>query len=137
MNPSPALRQAAQATVDGLMQELKGARAVVIATEDGFELAGRMDSDAQVARLSALASSLAALGALAGEESNLGACDNVTIEAAQGHLVMMQARHVEVNLILSVVTSREALIGQVLYLAKRAVRDLRQAGEGGPARAGH
>lgn len=127
MNLSPALQQAAQAAVDRLMQELKGVRAVVIATEDGFELAGRMENSAQVARLSALASSLAALGALAGEESNLGACDNVIIEAAQGHLVMVQARHAEADLIISVVTSREAIMGQVLYLSKLVAKSLRQA----------
>ena len=127
MNPSPALQQAAHAAVDRLMHELKGVRAVVIATEDGFELAGRMENNTQVARLSALASSLAALGALAGEESSLGPCDNVTIEAAQGHLVMVQARHAEVDLIISVVTSREAIIGQVLYLSKRVAQSLRRA----------
>ncbi|RYY91843.1 MAG: hypothetical protein EOO24_30430 [Comamonadaceae bacterium] len=126
MTVSAALQQAAQAAVDQLMSELRGVRAVVIATEDGFELAGRMENNAQVARLAALASSLAALGALAGEESNLGACDNVTIEAAQGHLVMVQARHAEVDLIVSVVTSRDAIIGQVLYLSKRVAAGLRQ-----------
>ena len=126
MNVSPALQQAAQAAVNRLMTELKGVRAVVIATEDGFELAGRMENNAQVARLSALASSLAALGALAGEESNLGACDNVIIEAAHGHLVLVQARHAEVDLIVSVITSREAIIGQVLYLSKLVAKSLRQ-----------
>lgn len=127
MNVSPALKHAAQVVVDRLMHELKGVRAVVIATEDGFELAGRMENNAQVARLSALASSLAALGALAGEESSLGACDNVIIEAAHGHLVMVQARHAEVDLIISVITSREAIIGQVLYLSKLAAKNLKNA----------
>ncbi|WP_225783772.1 roadblock/LC7 domain-containing protein [Xenophilus sp. Marseille-Q4582] len=128
MNVSPALQQAAQAAVDRLMRELKGVRAVVIASEDGFELAGRMENSAQVARLSALASSLAALGALAGEESSLGACDNVTIEAAHGHLVMVRARHPEIDLIISVVTSREAIIGQVLYMSKLSARQLGSQG---------
>lgn len=127
MNISPALQKAAQGAVDHLMRELKGVKAVVIATEDGFELAGRMENNAQIARLSALASSLAALGALAGEESQLGACDNVTIEAAHGHLVMVQARHAEVDLIISVVTGRDAIIGQVLYLGKLVAKALRQA----------
>lgn len=127
MNLSPTLKKAAQAAVDRLMNNLKGVRAVVIATEDGFELAGRMENNAQIARLSALASSLAALGALAGEESRLGACDNVTIEAAEGHLVMVQVRHAEIGLIVSVVTSREAIIGQVLYMSKSVAKGLRQA----------
>lgn len=127
MNFSPRIKAAADAAVDRLMRELKGVKAVVIATEDGFELAGRVENNAQVSRLSALASSLAALGALAGEESHLGACDNVTIEAAHGHLVMVQARHDEIDLIVSVVTGRDAIIGQVLYLTKQVARSLRSA----------
>lgn len=127
MNFSPRIKAAADAAVDRLMRELKGVKAVVIATEDGFELAGRVENNAQVSRLSALASSLAALGALAGEESHLGACDNVTIEAAHGHLVMVQARHDEIDLIVSVVTGRDAIIGQVLYLTKQVARSLRNA----------
>ncbi|MBS0426801.1 MAG: roadblock/LC7 domain-containing protein [Proteobacteria bacterium] len=127
MNFSPRIKAAADAAVDHLMRELKGVKAVVIATEDGFELAGRVENNAQVSRLSALASSLAALGALAGEESHLGACDNVTIEAAHGHLVMVQARHDEIDLIVSVVTGRDAIIGQVLYLTKQVARSLRSA----------
>lgn len=127
MNLSLSLQQAAQAAVERLMGELQGVKAAVIATEDGFELAARMENTARVARLSALASSLAALGALAGEESELGICDNVSIEAANGHLVMVQARHHEANLIISLVTGREAVLGQVLYLAKLVARQLRAA----------
>jgi uncharacterized protein len=127
MNFPPRVKAAADAAVERLMRELKGVKAVVIATEDGFELSARVENDAQVARLSALASSLAALGALAGEESHLGACDNVTIEARHGHLVMVQARHDEIDLIVSVVTGRDAIIGQVLYLTKQVARTLREA----------
>lgn len=127
MNISPHLHAVAQATVDGLMREVKGIRAVVVSTEDGFEVTGRIENTAKVAQLSAVASSLAALGSLSGEESNLGACSSVTVEAANGHVVMVQARHREVDLILSVVAGRDAVIGQVLYFAKQAARTLAQA----------
>ncbi|BEP53589.1 hypothetical protein GmRootV118_08330 [Variovorax sp. V118] len=109
------------------MREIKGVKAVVISTEDGLELAARVENTAQVARLSAIASSLAALGAVASEESQLGHCDNVAIEATHGHILMLQARHPEMTLIVSVVTSREAIIGQVLYFAKQATQLLQHA----------
>lgn len=118
------LQQAARCAVDSLMADLVGVRAVVIATEDGFELAGRMDDSAQIARLSAVASSLSALGVLAGEENHLGACDNVTVQAQHGHLVMVQVRHPVADLILSVTTNREAILGQVLYRTKMEARRL-------------
>ncbi|PIF74251.1 hypothetical protein CLU95_1372 [Variovorax sp. 54] len=127
MNITPRIRLAAESAIDTLMREIKGVKAVVISTEDGLELAARVENTAQVARLSAIASSLAALGAVAGEESQLGHCDNVTIEATHGHILMLQARHPEMTLIVSVVTGREAIIGQVLYFAKQATQLLQHA----------
>ncbi|MFM9926600.1 roadblock/LC7 domain-containing protein [Variovorax sp. H27-G14] len=127
MTFSPHIKLAAESAIDTLMREIKGVKAVVISTEDGLELAARVENTAQVSRLSAIASSLAALGAVAGEESNLGDCDNVTIEATHGHILMLQARHPEVTLIVSVVTSKDAIIGQVLYFAKQATLSLQQA----------
>ena len=127
MNITPDIKLAAESAIDTLMREIKGVKAVVISTEDGLALAARVENTAQVARLSAIASSLAALGAVAGEESSLGDCDNVVIEATHGHILMLQARHPEVTLIVSVVTGRDAIIGQVLYFAKQATLALQQA----------
>lgn len=127
MQITPRIKLAAESVIDTLMREIKGVKAVVISTEDGMELAARVENTAQVARLSAIASSLAALGAVAGEESNLGDCDNVSIEATHGHILMLQARHPELTLIVSVVTGKDAIIGQVLYFAKQATLSLQQA----------
>jgi predicted regulator of Ras-like GTPase activity (Roadblock/LC7/MglB family) len=127
MNIAPRILIAAEAAIETLMSEVKGVKAVVISTEDGFELAARVENTAQVARLSAIASSLAALGGVAAEESRMGDCDNVSIEATHGHILMLQARHAEVALIVSVVAGRDAIIGQVLYFAKQATQLLRQA----------
>ncbi|MGF6346547.1 roadblock/LC7 domain-containing protein [Variovorax sp. W2I14] len=127
MNIAPRIKDAADAAVNTLMREIKGVKAVVIATEDGLELAARAENTAQVARMSAIASSLAALGAVAGVESGLGQCENVAIETASGHILMLQARHAEVDLIVSVITGKDAVIGQVLYLSKLATLALQRA----------
>jgi len=127
MNIAPRIKNAADAAVNTLMREIKGVKAVVIATEDGLELAARAENTAQVARMSAIASSLAALGAVAGVESGLGQCENVAIETASGHILMLQARHAEVDLIVSVITGKDAVIGQVLYLSKQATLALQRA----------
>ncbi|HSV46503.1 MAG TPA: hypothetical protein VLJ58_12030 [Ramlibacter sp.] len=124
---SPLLAAAARKAVDMVMHEVRGARAAVVSTEDGFEVAARVENTAEVSRLSAMASSMAALGAIAGEESKLGDCLNVVIEAAHGHIVMLQARRADLTLVLSVVTSREAIIGQVLYFSKQACAVLERA----------
>lgn len=127
MNVSEHVRQAAQIAVDSVMQEVRGARACVVSTEDGFEVASRIENTAEIARLSALASSMAALGAIVGEESRLGACTKVVIEAREGHVVMVQAQRADVTLVLSVVAGREAIMGQIIYFASLATRALESA----------
>jgi uncharacterized protein len=117
---NPALLSAAKNATNQLMDAVKGVRAVVVSTEDGFEVASCVQNTAQVSRLSAMASSLAALGALAGEESQLGICDSVVMEAAEGYLAIVQVRRSDVSLILSVVSGRDAIMGQVLYFSRRA-----------------
>ncbi len=43
------------------------------------------------------------------------------------HIVMVQARHPGVDLIVSVVTGRDAIIGQVLYFTKQAAQALSES----------
>ena len=121
------LKTACDRALDELMQEVKGIKAVVVATEDGFEVAARIENTAQVARLSAMASSLAALGAMAGEESQLGVCHSLLMEASEGYIVIVQVRRADVSLIVSVVTGRDAVVGQVLYFSKKAAATLQAA----------
>lgn len=127
MTIAPHLKNACDRALDELMQEIKGIKAVVVATEDGFEVAARVENTAQVARLSAMASSLAALGAMAGEESQLGVCHSLLMEAADGYITIVQVRRADVSLIVSVVTGRDAVIGQVLYFSKKAAATLQAA----------
>ena len=127
MTIAPHLKTACDRALNDLMQEVKGIKAVVVATEDGFEVAAQVENTAQIARLSAMASSLAALGAMAGEESQLGVCHSLLMEAADGYITIVQVRRADVSLIVSVVTGRDAVIGQVLYFSKKAAATLQAA----------
>ena len=124
---SAHLKSACDRALNELMQEVKGIKAVVVATEDGFEVAARVENTAQVARLSAMASSLAALGAMAGEESRLGVCHSLVMEAAEGFIAIVQVRRPDVSLIVSVVAGRDAVVGQLLYFSKQAASKLQAA----------
>ena len=121
------LQRACNAALTSLMDEVKGIKAVVISTEDGFEVAARVENTAQVARLSAMASSLAALGAMAGEESQLGVCHSVVMEAEGGYIAIIQVRRADVSLIVSTVAGADAVDGQVLYYSKKAAAALQAA----------
>lgn len=127
MTIDPKLKKACDHALEELMQQVKGIKAVLVSTEDGFQVAARVENTAQVARLSAMASSLAALGAMAGEESQLGACESMVMQAAQGFIAIVQVRRPDVSLILSVVTGRDAVTGQVLYFSKKAALALQDA----------
>ena len=120
MNVDPIIKQKAQDAVDLIMREVKGAKAVVIATEDGFEVASRAENTAQTSRLSAMASSFSALGTLVGEESQLGECNSVIIDASEGLILILQVRLASVVLTMCVITGRDAVTGQVLYFSKPA-----------------
>ncbi|MFZ6846339.1 roadblock/LC7 domain-containing protein [Undibacterium sp. RuTC16W] len=120
------LRDRAKIAADFIHFQAKGIKAVVISTEDGFEVAARVENTAQITRLSAMASSFAALGALAGEESNLGQCDDVIVEAREGVILILQIPGETATLIMSVVAGRDAVVGQVLYFAKQAARTLQR-----------
>ena len=127
MTIHPNLQRACDRALDELMQDVKGIKAVVVSTEDGFEVAARVENTAQIARLSAMASSLAALGAMAGEESQLGVCESLLMQAAEGFIAIVQVRRADVSLIVSVVTGRDAVTGQVLYFSKKAAQSLQIA----------
>ena len=51
----------------------------------------------------------------------------MVVEAAEGFIVMLQAQRPGLTLVISVVASREAVLGQVLYVSREAVRTLEQA----------
>lgn len=127
MTIHPNLQRACERALDELMLDIKGVRASVVSTEDGFEVAARVENTAQISRLSAMASSLAALGAMAGEESRLGLCESLVMQAAEGFIAIIQIRRADVSLILSVVTGADAVTGQVLYFSKKAARTLKDA----------
>jgi uncharacterized protein len=120
----PQLKSRCDAAVTQVMREVKGAKAVVICSEDGFEVAAQVENNTPVSRLSAMASSFSALGALVGEESQLGACNYVMVDAAEGLILILQARNPRRPLTICVVTGRDAVAGQVLYFSKQAALSL-------------
>lgn len=124
---SPHLQRAAEQTVAQMVRDVKGVLAALVSTEDGLEVAARALNASHTDRLAAMVGSLAALGQVAGEESDLGSCESVVVETAGGHIVMTQARCAQATLIVSLITSREAILGQLLFSARQAARQLEQS----------
>jgi len=124
----PALKYAAADVVQRMATKMPDMQCCVISTEDGFEIATYIrHSGVVTSRLSAMASSMASLGVIVGEENKLGTCCNMTIEAEGGFIVMLHVRRPDVTLVLSVVTTKKTVLGQLLYEAREVVKILEKA----------
>ena len=128
MQISETLEAEAQETLQDLVDAVEGILATVISTEDGFELVSLARNNAQASRLSAMASSMVALGAMATDECDIGRFSTITLEADSGVIIMLRANHTDSKLILSVIADSQALIGKVLLYSKKATKRLEQHG---------
>lgn len=127
LNVSAAFLKLAEAHVKRLMTEISGAVAIVVSTADGFEVAAQARDATQSSRLAAMASSIAAIGAVIGEETLTGSCKGIFIEADKGQIVMVEIRHPAHVLIMTIVTDEKALLGAVTYSARQTALALANA----------
>jgi predicted regulator of Ras-like GTPase activity (Roadblock/LC7/MglB family) len=124
---APALRATALAQAQALLDETPGVSAVVVATEDGFDLAAAARAGVDPGRVAALASSIAAIGQVVSEEAGLGASRCVTVETERGHVLVHSARRPDVDLAITVLASSDALLGMVKLRAAAVAQALVRA----------
>ena len=108
------LRDQAQTVAEDLLESVSDARAVLISTEDGFELACAKRENVEPDRLAAMSGSISAISLAICEEAAMGTARCVIIEAVQGFLVMRRARLASGYVTLTVLTRRENLLGMVV-----------------------
>lgn len=102
-----------------LLTNVPGINAAVISTTDGFEVAAKYLDNTNVSKLSALSSSLSAIGSLATEEVEIGKqYQHVMIESEDGFLIVMDIPYQHYPMILCVVASKNALLARVFQQAK-------------------
>ncbi len=98
---------------------VKGVNAVIISTADGFEVSSRSTCGANISKLSALSSSLSAIGNMATLEAEMGKqYRHVMIESEDGFLMVMDVPYIHYPMILCVVSSEEAFLARVIQQAK-------------------
>lgn len=109
------IRQKIQGVIEETFGTTGGVRAVVVATADGFDVATLSPGGASATRVAATASSIAAIGQAVGRETGLGANRMVTLDCEQGFVVVASTRHDGLDLVVSVVASKDAVLGQINY----------------------
>lgn len=133
MNPSSGplvddtLRKLAQEEAAAMARELGDIRAVVIATGDGFEIASSVRGDIEAERIAALASSIAAIGAVVSTEAKLGTSTGIMVMTDRGFAVVHAATHRGMDLVIHVIAGADALLAQVNYRVAAAARALSAA----------
>lgn len=110
-----------------LLREVAGVAAVVIATADGFDVASAVANGLDPARIAALASSISAIGEVVSTEARLGRSRSVTVNTESGFAVVFSARRADMDLVLNVIATGDAVLGQVNYSAAAAARRLADA----------
>jgi predicted regulator of Ras-like GTPase activity (Roadblock/LC7/MglB family) len=111
--PNTALLEPARQTAQALFADLDGARAVVIATADGFDLAHAGHQEIDPARLAAMVSSVSALGDAASQETGIGTPRYLVIESSEGRLVVRCMQVQDQALIVVVLTDKSVMLGLV------------------------
>ncbi|MDW5441180.1 roadblock/LC7 domain-containing protein [Polaromonas sp. SM01] len=127
MTLPPHLTTLAENALKSLMRQVHGAVAAVVSTADGFDLASRVENASDGAKLAAMASSIAAICSVVGEESQVGAHESISIESENGYVVMIHVAHAVYPMILSVVANKNAVLAQMVYFTKQTAQQLGEA----------
>ncbi len=115
------LAQRTQTLLDALWDKLSGVKALVIASVDGFAVASRASLDIDANKVAAMASSFSALGVVVAEESHMGAKKTVTLEVANGYVILLDIARSDYPMVLSITAGEDAILAQVLYLARESI----------------
>lgn len=113
--PLPARVLAAKQAA-AFLDEVSGMNAVVVATEDGFDVASAMKAG-DAARIAALASSISAISSVVTKEAELGAEKCLTIDTHDGFAVVYSVPRKDVRLVIIAIARGQAVLGQVTYRA--------------------
>jgi uncharacterized protein len=124
MSISMELRELAQQEAQIMLDSLTGVVAVIVATEDGFDVASATFTDIDPARIAAMASSISAIGAVVSQEASLGRSKTVTVNTDDGFALFSAVYRDDVVLVVNVIANPSAILAQVLHRCGECVRRL-------------
>ena len=121
----PGLSSLCKVHLQAFVSATSGVTAAIVATSDGFEVASVLHSSLSPEKMAAMTSSILALGEAVLAEAGLVDCQNVVIESHGGLIVMLSVGDPDGELLLSVITDGNAMLGQVLWAARRCCQTVR------------
>lgn len=127
MTRDDELLHLANRTAATLMSEVDGARAALVASSDGFDLARAGALPLEAARLAAMVSSLAELGDAASRECELGQPQCLVVDSSAGRLVVRSVLWRGEPLLVVLLTDTSVMLGMVLNALSGIERTLGHA----------
>ena len=127
LRQNPALPSFCLPALQWFMSQTSGVTAALVATADGFEIASVLHQTLSAEKMAAMTSSILALGEAVLAEAELSDCQNVVIESRNGMVVMLAIGDPRNELLLSVIADRNAMLGQVLWAARRCCEQIRHS----------
>jgi uncharacterized protein len=119
------VRRQAAAVADKLLGKLDASRAVVVATEDGFELGCAARGTLEAARMAAIMSSLSAIAEVMAAEAGIGRVRCLMVEGEGGYIVVRGGGRIgAVGVVVAALVTREALLGLAMHAVAETVREL-------------
>ncbi|MDM1757563.1 MULTISPECIES: roadblock/LC7 domain-containing protein [Acinetobacter] len=108
-----------------LLNSVSGVDFVMLCSSDGFEIAlANKKNVANSSKIAAVSSSILAMVTAFISEINLVGCQTITLDADNGKALLTAVPHAQYPMVLVSLTSKDILIGQMLYETKETVESL-------------
>ncbi|QHE76239.1 roadblock/LC7 domain-containing protein [Hydrogenophaga sp. PBL-H3] len=104
-----------------LMRDTPGVVSVTLASADGLTVTSTLSNSREADRLSAMAGSMGGLAAALSRESGHGTPHRMIMESAQGLILAMAVPRPAGELVLTVVTDAQAVLGKLLWSCRQTV----------------
>lgn len=121
---SPELHSPCRAPLEQLLDKVSALHGAVLSRSDGFEVASATRRNVPVSRLSALASSMVALGQASLRELGLAGGGSILVEGPQGKLLLLEVPHQSQPMVLAVVGGADVVTGSMLWAARDCAQQL-------------
>lgn len=125
-----ALVEYAHGHLHALLRDISEVEFTMLCSTDGFELSSASKKHIENAgKLAAVSSSILAMVQAFMGEMNLEGCQSLTLDANNGKVVLTAIPNAKYPMVLVVLTSKNVLLGQLLYSIKKIVEAISQKTE--------
>ena len=108
-----------------LLNNVSGVDFVMLCSSDGFQLALASKKQLEhTGKIAAVSSSILAMVSAFIAEINLTGCKTLSLDAENGHVVLMGVEHADYPMLIVAVGTSDVLLGQMRYEIKKASESL-------------